>query len=229
MIVVVGNPAWRPGAVPGPGGSAARIAVAAAAAGAAVELVGRAGDDPAGDALLFALTRAGVGHAAVLRDPARPTVLVGNAPEAEPDGDAGPVPTTSDGVYGERGGRAAAEAEALAANGPILEPADVALGLRYLTEYRVVVVAGDVPARVLPVVTESAAYAAAALVVLVPDASTVPPFLPDTAIVLAAPPADDDGAFARVVGGLAAALDRGEEPSAAFRAALAGSGWEATD
>ena len=45
--------------------------MAAAAPRAAVEIVGRVGDDPDGDALMIALARAGVGHVAVLRDPAR--------------------------------------------------------------------------------------------------------------------------------------------------------------
>ena len=70
MIVVVGTPAWRPTEPAAPAGLACGIALAAAAHGAAVELVGRTGDDPAGDALLIALAHAGVGHVARLRDPA---------------------------------------------------------------------------------------------------------------------------------------------------------------
>ena len=75
MIVVLGRP--RAAASPRtresdgvrPAGLAAGIACAAAAAGGSVELVGSIGDDPAGDAVVVALGRAGVGHAALLRDP----------------------------------------------------------------------------------------------------------------------------------------------------------------
>jgi hypothetical protein len=52
VIVVIGLPSLRPG-LDGPSaeGLPSRIARAAAAAGAAVELIGKVGDDPAGDAL----------------------------------------------------------------------------------------------------------------------------------------------------------------------------------
>ncbi len=81
MIVIVGNPAWRAADPAVPAGRACEVAVAAAARGRRVELLGRAGDDAAGDALLLALAQAGVGHVAVLRDPARPTPIVEPAPE----------------------------------------------------------------------------------------------------------------------------------------------------
>ncbi len=85
MIVVVGGLAWRDGVPPGPGGRACEVALAAAGAGAAVEVVGRAGDDPAGDALMLALASAGIGHVAVLRDVAATPVL---SPLAVPDDEA---------------------------------------------------------------------------------------------------------------------------------------------
>jgi sugar/nucleoside kinase (ribokinase family) len=74
MIVVIG----RPGLASATGrageddlaGLPAAIAVEAAAAGARVELVGSIGDDPEGDRVAVRLGRAGVGHAALLRDPA---------------------------------------------------------------------------------------------------------------------------------------------------------------
>ena len=87
MIVVVGIPAWDAEGEGRPAGRASEIASAAASAGSAVELVGRAGDDDAGDALLLALAGEGVGHVALLRDPARPTRLIGaggEEPELEP-------------------------------------------------------------------------------------------------------------------------------------------------
>ena len=48
-----------------------------------MELIGRAGDDPAGDAMLLALARASVGHVALLRDPARPTPIVADVSDDE--------------------------------------------------------------------------------------------------------------------------------------------------
>lgn len=56
------------------------IALAAAAAGARVELVGKVGDDQAGDAVAVELERAGVGHAALLREPAAQTPVDGADP-----------------------------------------------------------------------------------------------------------------------------------------------------
>lgn len=53
------------------------IALAAATAGARVELVGKVGDDQAGDAIAVELERAGVGHAALLREPAAQTPVAG--------------------------------------------------------------------------------------------------------------------------------------------------------
>ncbi|HYO43402.1 MAG TPA: hypothetical protein VES19_09410, partial [Candidatus Limnocylindrales bacterium] len=63
MIVVLGSLAWREAPAPSPVGRAPEIAMAAAARGAQVEVVGRVGDDRAGDALVIALAGAGVGHA----------------------------------------------------------------------------------------------------------------------------------------------------------------------
>ena len=68
MIVVLGRPAAA--IVDGrvvPVGLAAGVALAAAAEGAPVELVGTIGDDDLGDRLAVALDQSGVGHAALLR------------------------------------------------------------------------------------------------------------------------------------------------------------------
>ena len=66
MLAVVGSPSFKLGSMPAAavdaGGLAAGIARAAAAAGAEVQLIGKVGDDPAGDAVLLALARGGVGH-----------------------------------------------------------------------------------------------------------------------------------------------------------------------
>jgi len=68
VIVVVGRPGLdAEGRLDRPAG---RIALAAVGAGARVELVGSVGDDAAGEAVALELGRAGVGHAALLRDPA---------------------------------------------------------------------------------------------------------------------------------------------------------------
>jgi hypothetical protein len=82
VIVVVGRPGLGAGA--GLSGRAAAIALAAAAAGSRVELVGSVGDDAAGNEVVVRLGRAGVGHAAVLRDPAGRTPI--------PEATAAPLP-----------------------------------------------------------------------------------------------------------------------------------------
>jgi hypothetical protein len=92
MIVVVGRPAILARSAPGPGddaaarpaGLVASVAVAAATAGASVELVGTIGDDDDGDALTVALSRFGVGHAALLRDPVAHTPRAGVVVEPAP-------------------------------------------------------------------------------------------------------------------------------------------------
>src|SRR3954464_1831849 len=76
MIVVVGNPMARSTELGGGvEGAPARAAVAAARAGATVQLVGKAGEDPAGDAVLRVPAAAGVGPVAVPRDPAHSTPI----------------------------------------------------------------------------------------------------------------------------------------------------------
>lgn len=85
MIVVVGQPLFRAtdrGALAG--GLPARIALAAAAHGRSVQLVGKAGEDAEGDAVVLALARGGVGHVALLRESGRGTR---RAPESIPDDD----------------------------------------------------------------------------------------------------------------------------------------------
>jgi hypothetical protein len=214
MIVIVGTPAWRPAEPAGPAGLACSIALAAAAAGAQVEIVGRLGDDPPGDALLIALSQAGVGHVAVLRDPSRPTAVQLPAPGAEPVGAL----------------LATIEPEELVPSfspGPRLQPADVALGLAYVTSFRVLVVTDDAPPEVLPACADGAAFAGAHLVVLLPERGAAPDGLPAGATVLSAP-VGDEGAFAALVGGYAAAVDAGTEPAEAFRAAAGSVGWGQT-
>ncbi len=206
-------------------GMPALIAEAAAAAGARVELIGRIGGDRAGDAVLLALARSGVGHAAMLRDPARPTRVAA----ARLDDDGEPlVPLAglrSDEDAGDDRLTTLPAVTDDASTAPSLEQGDVELGLRYVREYRVVVVAetlGGAPAREA---ADAAVFADAALIAVVPPSGEVPAAFVG-ATVIAAPDADPDGAFAALIGRYAAALDAGGDPSAAFAEARAAAGWE---
>lgn len=225
MIVIVGALAWRQGDPPGPGGRACEVALAAAAGGARVEVVGRAGDDPTGDALLLALARSGIGHVAVLRDPAHPTPVLPPFPVSPGEDPAQPLDAVL--TEGEPDGGLAPPDDA---RGPALDPADVSLGLQYLTSFGVLVVTDDVPEAAVPVAVEAAGFAGARLVLLVDDhaASAAPVGLPGDATVLAVP-GDDDGSFARLVGAYAAGLDAGVEPAQAFATAIGGVGGEALE
>ncbi len=209
MIVVVGAPAWREADPSGPAGLACEIAVAAAARGRRVELVGRIGDDGSGDALLIALNRAGVGHAAVLRDPARATPVVAPTTEAEE-----PLEDTT------------APGDTLA-GAPRLEPADVSLALSYLTAFAVLVVTDDVPPTALPAAIDGAAFAGAHLVLLLAPGAAAPDGLPAASTVLGVPDAAEAGAFGTVVGVYADGLDAGLDPARAFRAAIGD--WQPAD
>jgi pfkB family carbohydrate kinase len=217
VIVVVGNPvlvATEPR--PRAGGLAAGIAVAAASAGGDVQLVGKAGDDPAGEAALLDLAGRGVGHVAILRDPSVPT-------PKWPD----PAATESaafDDPVGEPEGDSASAATPSA--GPVLEAADIELALRYLPDYRVLIVADPLPLASLEVVLAARSWSEAVLIVLLRSGSEPPTLIPD-ATVLEAPDSDPDDVFATVVGAYAAALDRGEEPAEAFATASTAGGWSA--
>ncbi|HEY5627989.1 MAG TPA: hypothetical protein VIR16_00630 [Candidatus Limnocylindrales bacterium] len=224
MIVVVGSLSWRSAPPAAPAGRACGIALAAASRGARVELIGRVGEDAAGEALLLALSRAGVGHVAVLRDPVRPTPIVAPPPAAPAD-DQDPSP------FAEPAAAASAPSAMAVSAGPRLEGADVDLGMRYITPSGVLVVTEDVPSDVLAVAVEAGQFADTRLVVLVAAGGlasrSVPVGLPEDATVLAAPDVDDDGAFDALVGAYAAALDGGADAASAFATAQAATGWEA--
>lgn len=233
MIVVIGSLSWRPAPPAAPAGRACTVALAAAAHGARAELVGRVGEDAAGEALLMALAKAGVGHAAVLRDPARGTPIEA-APAPNPDGDEdeaafllGDLPLAS----GTPAPPATASATPSPAEGPRLEPADVELGIRYLEPSGVIVVTDDATPDVVGAAAEASRYAEARLVVLLPPGRGsdrgLPGALPEDATVLAAPDGLDEGAFAELVGSYAAALDAGLDPAQAFAAAQGETGWVA--
>lgn len=211
MIVVLGRPrVYRPepdGPL-APGGLAAEIALAIGRAGIDVELVGSIGDDPEGDRVVVDLGRAGVGHAALLRDPAARTPAFISA---------------VDGAL------------------PRLEAADVELGLRYVPECRVLVVAAMLDPMALRKALEVAEYHTAAVVMVAPAGQLDAAALDDSVTLLERPePEDDDegeppgetdlaaddAAFGAFVAEYAMRLDGGEAPSDAFAAALGDSAWE---
>ena len=111
-----------------------------------------------------------------------------------------------------------------AAQRPALEAADVELGLRYLPQACVIVVADPLSEAALTAAIEAASFATARLVLLNPEGAAVPTVPADVTVLEA--PADDDGSFGRLVGTFAAALDSGLEPAAAFNEAVRSSGWE---
>jgi pfkB family carbohydrate kinase len=203
VIVVVGNPIARaPDAGAGLAGVPAQTAAAAARAGATVQLVGKAGEDRAGNDLIIALAKAGVGHVALLRDPAHATPIVAPVDQDDEMGDVpGSVPSVTPADPGER---------------PSLDAADVELALRYLPDYTTVVVAEPQPDAVVAVVVDASAFAGAALLLVV-DGAAYGPAPPASAVVFEAPGSDPDGAFATMLGELAAAIDRGTPVAAAFR------------
>jgi hypothetical protein len=208
VIVVVGSPRARLGAsgTVVAAGLAADVAAAAASAGAPVQIVGRVGEDAAGEGALLDLAQRGVGHVAVLRDAARATRLdepepVSDEPDAF-DTDEPPMGTPED--------------------DPAIDAADLELALRYLPDYRVIVLAEPMAPDALRVATAAVGWSGSALVV-VGDAGDQAG-LPDDVTVFARPDADPDGAFAAMVGTYAAGLDRGEHPRDAFQAASAAVG-----
>lgn len=214
MIVVIGSPIGRlDDDVLAAGGTASRVALAAAALGRTVQLVGKTGDDPTADGVVLDLARGGVGHVALLRDPGRATPLETATPDAvdEPAADDGPDPAGS--------------TPASAPPGPALEAADVELGLRYLTDFGVVVLAEPTDPATIAVVADATRWGEARMILVVGAGQTAPDGLPSDVVVFESPSTDPDGAFADLVGVFAAALDEGTEPGAAFRSSIASDGW----
>jgi hypothetical protein len=198
VIIVLGRPSVADGpAGPAPAGLAAVIALAIAAQGSPVELVGTLADDDGGDLAAIGLGRAGVGHAALLRVPAAsPRIEASSgAPPRRPS-----VP-------------------------PRLEAADVELGLRYLPDFRVLVVADDLSEEAAAAAAEAAAYSSAAIVAIVPPGAAASPGLGPDVTVLEAP-VDAEMPFAATVARYAIALEAGEPAADALRRASEAAGWE---
>jgi hypothetical protein len=211
VIVVIGQPYLRE-TEQGPAldGSAARIAFAAAERGRDVQLVGTAGEDEAGNDVVLALARAGVGHVALLRKVGQETPLVIQEPmePAEESSDPGGDPR-----------------DRALEGGALLDAGDIELALRYLTDFSVLVLAVPADREIARVVTAAAGWGDARLILVVPTGDAIPDGLPADAIVFEAPETDPDGVFAEMVGSFAAALDDGTEPAVAFRASVEGAGW----
>ncbi|HEY7131472.1 MAG TPA: hypothetical protein VH440_04430 [Candidatus Limnocylindrales bacterium] len=229
MIAVIGSPIGRRdgGAVVAAGLSAA-VARSAVLAGASVQVVGKVGEGPAGDAILLSVAAVGVGHVAVLRDLA-PSPVVDDTPETEPERPIDEV------AHRAAFGADPADADAVAApaqpaptpTGPSLDAADLQLALQYLPDYRVVVIAQRLDEPAFRAVVEAATWSGARLIVVAWDGAGAAVPLPDDATVLEAPTEDAEGAFASLVGRYAAALDGGATPAEAFAAASADVGWSA--
>jgi hypothetical protein len=227
MIVVIGLPAFM-AETNGEGiasGLAVDVARAVVSRRREAQLVGKIGDDGAGDAVVVSLGRMGIGHSALLRDPALATPVLARveAPAPaylDPSGLTSGEPSEGNGDSTETDRVLPEDPSAR----PGLDPADISLALSYVAGAKVVVVAEALDAPTLKSVADGAAFSKSAVVAIVfagDDAASLPP---DATILEA--PAVDDGSFARLVGIYAAELDAGNEPAAAFETAIAASGWE---
>lgn len=105
-----------------------------------------------------------------------------------------------------------------------LDAADIELGLRYVADCRVLVVADELDSAALSAAVDGARYHSARLVITAGIADDAID-LPDHATVLAAPD-EDAGAFAELVGRYVVRLDAGSDAAGAWRDALSATGWE---
>jgi hypothetical protein len=216
MIVVLGRPevavapAQGHGATLGSGlvldGPAAGIALAIARAGVHVELVGSIGDDPEGDAAALALGQAGVGHAALLRDPGSRTR--GRSADGELPASAGPLPR--------------------------IDADDIGLGLRYVPACDALVIATPLDERAWAAAMEGAAYHGASVIAVVGSAGEVTDALAGAIVLLAPDPEEPDGpepdadpsAFESFVAACAVRIARGVAPEVALAEAVTAGSWE---
>ncbi len=206
MIVVIGSTYLRgDGPDAGPDGLAGRLALAAARAGAAVELIAKVGDDPVGDALLIALARSGVGHVAVLRDATHRTARRPAPEDLDVDVDVDALARDETAPWAVEPGEA-----------PELDIEDVGLALRYLTEFRVVVAIHPTPG-IAAEAAAAAAWGSAHLMIVMRPGDPAPTGMPPGSMVLAA--TDDrveESSIGSRLGVYAAAVDAGTEPSIAY-------------
>ena len=208
MIVVLGRPEVQrpqPDGDLAPGGLAAEVALAIGRAGVAVEIVGSIGDDPEGDRVVVELGRAGVGHAALLRDPAARTPIVGQrAVRRLPRLDTADI---------ELGLRYVPDCRVLVVTEVLPTAArDAAIEAAGYHAAAVVIVA--------PAGSEDAESLGDAVTLLERPRSEPHP---DGA---EGDEPQDEAVFAAFIADYAVRLDRGEPPSSAFAAALGDSAWE---
>ena len=198
MIVVVGRP--RLDDAGAPAGLATLIALAARDSGGRAELVGRVSDDDSGDQAIVELGRAGIGHAAVLRDPT---------------GSSGRIEAADV----ELALRYITECNVLVVAEALSDDAlqVVVDGAAYHRAALVVITAPNAD-------TPDGSAATAAPAAQAATAATAALALPPEATVLQAPD-EGEGPFAQVVGRYAARLDSGDQPAEAWRAAIESSGW----
>jgi sugar/nucleoside kinase (ribokinase family) len=189
-------------------GLAASIATEAARSGSRVELIGKVGDDPAGDALLIALSRQGVGHVAILRDAARRTPSVVDPRSAELD------PVADDPAADDTAADDPVASPGRDQDLPALDAADVGLALRYLPELAVIVAVHQ-PMDVLREAAAASRWAETTLIVVVPPNETAPDVLPDGVLVIAAEAAIES-ASGSTIGRYAAAIDQGTPARQAY-------------
>jgi hypothetical protein len=201
VIVVIGEVIGRQRGADGiePAGATAAVAMAAAAAGGTVEIVTRIGDDVAGDAVVLGLARSGVRHVATIRDAGRRTPVIPETADGEdPVVDGTPVDTTP----------------AVTA-APALDAADVGLALRYLDDYRVIVLLHPADPGIVREGSAAAGWGSAQLIVVTSASEEVGDVPAGTLAVTA----DHDAeGVAVLLGRYAAAVDRGEDAAAAYAA-----------
>ena len=210
MIAVLGRPRVHrpdPSGELTPGGLAAEIAMALGRAGLGVELVGSIGDDPEGDRVVIGLDQAGVGHAALLRDPAArtPSLRAASADRPLPRLDAADVDL---GLRYLPACRVLIVADELA---PAALAGALEAGAYHGAAVVVVAQAGSIDPDGLG--GEVTLFEA-------PVADEADGDMDDAAA------SADDAAFVRFVADYVARLDHGEVPALAFAAALGDSDWE---
>jgi hypothetical protein len=199
VIVVIGNVAAQVGETGEvqPSGFAALLASEAAASGSKVEIVTRLGDDAAGDAVLLALAQAGVGHVATFRDAGLSTPLASlDDPEK---------------VGGEVEPRSPDRSDPSPSN---LDDDDLALALRYLSDFRVLVLVHPPGGDLVREARTAAAWAGAHLVLVTAPDEDLGGIDADGGLVLSA----DAGGVgtATLLGRYAAAIDSGEALDRAY-------------
>lgn len=105
-----------------------------------------------------------------------------------------------------------------------LDAGDAELALRYLSDATTIVLVGPTDPGAVAVAAEAAGWGRGHLLVVLAAGDAVPTGVPEDAIVLEAPRSDPDGAFATLLGSVAARIDAGVDPAAAFAEAVGGAG-----